>query len=158
MNAKLDKRIHDAIKENLPQQVGETLQKELAKIPEYEKELILLTNKTNDQDKRILKMEGMLSDKDKQISKFYNLEAKGTELKEKEFALKVEKLEYQLEAEKSKTIHANAIALGLVRNVEYRTHTLGSQGGGGIGIVDGQGYHHYPTPEHVDKTETKGAE
>ena len=84
-----------------------------------------------------------------------DFEEREKELQEKEIKFEVETLKYQLSAEKDKTETIQSIALGLVRNTEYRKTIFDSENPGGTPVIDGQGYAHYPLPMNKNYTSSE---
>lgn len=70
----------------------------------------------------------------------------------------IAELHYQIAAEREKTDFTKAVAMGLVRNTQYRKTIFDSENPGGLPMVDGQGYTHYPMPTSKNYDETKSQE
>lgn len=139
-----EQEFQEVIKKNLPQQVGEVLKGRLEqadKDASEVKRLNVLLNKCAD-DKANL---------EERIEKYQQfdtrnslLEAAEKQLETERNKFELEKLSYQLAAEKDKTEFTKSVALGLVRNTEYRKTIFDSENPGGLPIIDGQGQYHYP--------------
>lgn len=120
MDAEMSLKIRKAIQESLPAQVGEMLQKELEELKTIRaayNDLMVLKNKLYDEIHE-LKLE--TSELKEVLAKHGSLGQKMEELRIRENNFEVNTLKYMLEAEKDKTEFSKNIALGLVRNVEYR--------------------------------------
>lgn len=156
MNQELELKLQNAIKESLPQQVGEELKKVLEKAKKDEEDLKIARNS-------IICLEADVKSLKTEIEKYQKfdnrnavLDAREKEINEKERSLKIEELEYKLNSEKEKTEFTKGVALGLVRNTEYRKTIFDSETPGGY--CDSNGTWHYPTPtsksfEEKGKTE-----
>jgi flagellar biosynthesis/type III secretory pathway chaperone len=143
--------IKDIIAKNLPAQVGETLQKELARIPELEKQLEVCeaARKAGIQ---------LITEKDKTLGEYIAKENKYQELEKRE--LEVEKRERNLELAVMKVqvmeTEKRATELqGLVQTVfkspVYRTAYMNDL----FSSYDNQGHYNMTggTPREVTKTE-----
>ena len=120
MNQELELKLQNAIKESLPQQVGEELKKVLEKAKKDEEELRIAKNSIISLEADVKGLKDVL-EKYKQFgNRNAALDAREKELNEKERSLKIEELEYKLNSEKEKTEFTKGVALGLVRNTEYR--------------------------------------
>lgn len=118
----MKKDIQKIIEENLPKQVGEVLQQRLVKVEKIEienKNLLVQLQERKDKERELRKQ---LEELKAYKSKESYLNKLKEDLLEKERNLEVEKLKYQLQSEKDKTQHSKEIALGLVRNLEYRSN------------------------------------
>lgn len=143
------------IEKNLPAQVGETLKKVL----EQGKKDSETVEQQAEQIKKLLKT---AQEKDELIQNYKKFDERNSALEAREKAcemqerdLKVKTLEYQLEAEKSKTVFSQSVALGLVRNTEYRRDLFDT-------VSDNSGRDQYGNTIYTNKTqnstETKRAE
>lgn len=108
------------IEKNLPAQVGDSLKLVL----EQGKKDSETVKQQKEQIEKLLKT---LQEKEELILTYKKFDERNSALEAREKAcemqerdLKVKTLEYQLEAEKSKTVFSQNVALGLVRNTEYR--------------------------------------
>lgn len=108
------------IEKNLPAQVGETL-KQVLEQGKKDSETV------KQQAEQINKLLKTVQERDELIQTYKKFDERNSSLESREKAceiqerdLKVKTLEYQLEAEKSKTVFSQNVALGLVRNTEYR--------------------------------------
>lgn len=77
------------------------------------------------------------------------------EVAKKETNQKIAELTYQLESEKDKTSFAKSVALGLVRNVEYRKNIHDSECIPGTSYYDSNGNYHNIPPQGQDKNLTQ---
>lgn len=140
-----EQEFQEVIKKNLPQQVGDVLKARLSQADkdsvEVERLNNLLLQYTVDKSKLEERIENY-----KQFDKRNEaLDGREKEIEAKEKAFEIEALKYQLSAEKDKTEFSKNIALGLVRNTEYRKTIFDSEISGQP-VVDGQGHTHYPVP------------
>ena len=81
---------------------------------------------------------------------------KTLELNERQF--EVNSLKYKLAAEKDKTEFSKNVALGLVRNTEYRKTIFDTENSGGMPMQDGSGHYVYPKPTSKSHTSTETQE
>lgn len=116
----IETEIKSIIEKNLPAQIGDVLKKTLE---QAEKDAI----KVKQLEEHIINKNLNISKLENKISKYEkfnerNLALKGKEkfIIEKERSLKIELLEFKLDIEKEKTDFTKLIALGLVKNLEYR--------------------------------------
>lgn len=153
----LEKEIQESIKKNLPQQVGEVLKQRLEQ-----------ADKDNAEVKRLINLvEQYTSDKEnleKQIYEYQkfdkrnaSLDSREKELETEKNSLELEKLKYQLQSEKDKTTFSQSVALGLVRNIDYRKTIFDTENLGGVPSFDQYGNAHYPMPTSKNHTSTDTA-
>lgn len=134
------KGLKEVIEKNLPKQTGEVLQQRLAQADKAEFEL-------KEAEKQIEKMRLTIEGNNNTISQLSDLkltkaklDAQAAELDKKQNQLKVDELTYQLAAEKEKTAFAKEVALGLVRNIEYRKDVFDNEN---KPFIDQNGYTQY---------------
>jgi len=120
MALELEEEIRLAIEKSLPKTTGEVLTKRLKEGEDAERAL-KTAKETNDHLRK------QLSEAETKISKYQEFDIRNTEmdareksLQETERMLEIEKLKYELACEKDKTEFSKNVALGLVRNVQYR--------------------------------------
>jgi len=123
----LEKEIKAAIEANLPAQVGDVLKEKLLQADRDAAQVKALTEELCTRKKDLCECDAKLHE----YSKF---DARNAELdtREEDLNLKVRlsvtnELNYQLEAEKDKTAFVKELAMGLVRNTEYRRELFNSQ-------------------------------
>jgi len=151
-----EQEIQELIKKHLPQQVGETLkvtlehaEKDAKKVKEQDEKLI-------ERRKEIDKLESIIQEYKKFDERNSLLDAREKELEAKENKLEIDELKYQLSAEKDKTEFSKNIALGIVRNTEYRKTIFDSENQ--EPYQDYTGNWHYPQPKSKVFTETETKE
>ena len=122
----LQNEIAEAIKKNLPAQVGNALQEELKELQTlrklYETEKKISTERLErlgEKDQELRRMGEIIAEHD-------DLTSRANKLEEELNRFEVEKLKYQLEAEKDKSSFAKNIGLSLVRNTVWRENSLGT--------------------------------
>jgi hypothetical protein len=154
----LEKEIQESIKKNLPQQVSEVLRvrleqadKDAKKVREVESRVDCLNQEVMRANEKLL----LYKEFDTRNSL---LESAQKELETERNSLELEKLKYQLQAEKDKTQFSQNLAMGLVRNTEYKKTIFDSENVGGLPVMDGQGYSHYPIPTNKHHTSTETLE
>lgn len=153
----MEKEFQELIKKNLPQHVGEALKERLE---QADKDAYAL-EKVREEVKNLLAQEDVFKET---IKEYQKLDERNALLEEREKAItqveinkEVEKLKYQLEAEKEKTEFTKSVTMGLVRNTEYRKDIFDSETSGQP-YTDGQGYTHYPLPSTKMHTSTEKQE
>lgn len=119
-NDDLMKEMQEAIKKNLPLQVGEELKKLIEQSKIDAAKVKQLTNENTNLNSNINSLNNKLSEYAKLDDRNTGLEAREKKVIEDERDIKFKTLEYQLNSEKEKTQFAKDVALGLVRNTEYR--------------------------------------
>jgi hypothetical protein len=119
-NDELNKKIEDAIKDSMPSKVGDELKKLLEQGKSDAAKVIQLTNQNIDLSKTISTLNEKLTNYAKLDERNATLEAREKKVAEDERQIELKTLQYQLEAEKAKTEFTKNVALGLVRNTEYR--------------------------------------
>lgn len=154
----LQKEIQDSIEKNLPKQVGDTLRKRLEEADRLETSLKVSEGRVETLSRELSKSIETIEEYKRFDERNAALEVREKELKEKEIKFEIETLTYQLAAEKDKTEFSKNIALGLVRNTNYRKAIFDSENPGGYPMFDGQGNAHYPIATDRNYTETKTEE
>lgn len=119
-NDDLMKEIQESIKKNLPLQVGEELKKVIEQAKSDSEKVKHLTNQKIDLERTIDSLNAKLTEYAKLDERNSALEARENKVIEDEREIKLKTLQYQLDAEKEKTQFSKEVALGLVRNTEYR--------------------------------------
>jgi hypothetical protein len=141
-------KIEKAITESLPAQVGEVLRKQLERIPILEANNERIDLQWEEACQQIKELNKEINKYKEIISKHGQLDNREVEISKKERFFEVEQLKYQLQAEKDKTDFTKSVALGLVRNVEYRNHVMESKN-----VV--AGIDQYGSPRTVYVTDNK---
>lgn len=123
----MTEEIKAIIEKNLPAQVGAVLkgvleqaEKDAVKVKQQEEALVSKTA-------TITGLEKTISDYRKLDERNGTLEGRERKVAEDERNLKIATLEFQLVAEKEKTEFSKSVALGLVRNTEYKRTLFDSQ-------------------------------
>lgn len=115
------------IEKNLPAQVGDVLKKRLE---QAELDAIKVERQIKQLEEKIKTIDD-LQDQIRAYMAFdernSKLEAREKAVDEQERSLKIKTLEYQLESEKGKTEFTKSVALGLVRNTEYKRSLFDSK-------------------------------
>lgn len=150
------KEMEEIIKKNLPAQVGEVLSKELERLYKVETEHNYYKDIVSKNDVEIKELRSKLEEHRVLDAKLKTIEEAQEKLNNETRDLKVKILEYQLEAEKDKTDFTKNVALGLVRNTEFKKSIFDNE----IQqpYTDSNGVYHYPTPISKSLIETKKAE
>ena len=119
-NDELNKKIEDAIKDSMPSKVGDELKKLLEQGKADSLKVKHLTDQNIDLNRTISTLNEKLTEYAKLDERNSALEAREKKVAEDEREIKLKTLQYQLDTEKEKTQFAKDVALGLVRNTEYR--------------------------------------
>ena len=129
---------------------------ELADKLEKENSDLIKTNKTQYDEiqnlKGIIEKHKTIDEREEAVTK------REVDVTEKENKSEIEKLKYQLESEKDKTQFSKAVALGLVRNIEYRKNVFDSEHVNLGGYQDPNGNWVYPQPSNTIKNFTETEE
>lgn len=116
----LTKEYTDIIEKHLPAQVGSVLQTVLKDAEANKARIIQLEDLITDLRRKIDSRDSEIAQYEKKQQLYNNLETRKAELDEFERKLKIEALTYQLNSEKEKSAFCKEVAIGLVRNTEYR--------------------------------------
>ncbi|OGB84453.1 hypothetical protein A3F66_07030 [candidate division TM6 bacterium RIFCSPHIGHO2_12_FULL_32_22] len=148
--------INELIKKSLPQQVGEQLRirleqadKDTLKVKQQEESL-------QNKNKTITELEKTISEYKKFDERNSKLEEREKKICEDELNFRVKILEYQLASEIDKTQFSKEVALGLVRNTEFKKSIFDSETM--QPFLDNNGNWQYPSPTSKSHIETKKAE
>ena len=120
METEMEKECKAIIEKHMPEQVGDVLKKRLKQAEEdaiklkQQNELLVNNNLT------ITNLEKVISNYKNFDERNSNLEVREKAVAESERNLQIKKLEYELASEKEKTQFSKDVAMGLVRNTEYR--------------------------------------
>jgi hypothetical protein len=152
----LEKEIADSIKKNLPQQVGDVLKQRLEQADKDAKKAEELSDKLIERNKEVEELEATIRDYKQFDLRNGLLDSREKELITERNSLELEKLKYQLQAEKDKTQFSQNLAMGLVRNIEYRKNILDSESSGQP-VRDANGNVYYPTPTNKNHLSTDSA-
>lgn len=122
----ISKDIQEVINQQLPSAVGEVLRKRLEQAEEDAKALTAYKNELAQKNKKINELSEQVVDLQQTIRDHAALDIREKTIADRERELKVTLLEGQLAAANDKTQFAKEVALGLVRNVEYRQSAMTS--------------------------------
>lgn len=152
----IQEELNEVIAKNLPAQVGETLKLRLEQAEKDVKTIETLKDKLDNRDVTISDLNRRIEEYIKFDQRNLELEVREKAVAKKEIEAEVEALKVQLAAEKEKSDFAFKTSLGLVRNIEYRKNIFDTENPGGVGVVDGHGNWHYPSPssKHYNETQT----
>lgn len=123
----IQEEIKASIEKNLPKQVSDVLRKRLEKADEDEASLASANELIAQQRKTIEDYRQKESKLNSLESFSATLDEREKNLNERERNLDVQKLSYELAAEKDKTQFTKKLALRLVRNTTYRKDAFSSQ-------------------------------
>ena len=154
----LEKELNEIIKKSLPQHVGETLRERLEQANKDEEENKSLKEELAENYEKISEQRSIIEEYKKFYERNKYLNRREKELEAGLIKLEIETLKYQLETEKEKTDFTKIIALGLVRNTQYKKTIFDTENKGGVPMQDGHGNFHYPMPTSKSHTSTEQAE
>lgn len=143
------------IQKNLPAEVGQVLKERLEKADQDERMLESLKSVKLALEKREKELVAEIESYRKFDERNKALDARERILHDREITAEVEQLKFQVTMEKEKTQFAKEVALGLVRNSEYRKTVFDSENQ--AGYYQGSTWI-TPTPVNKSLTETKKAE
>ena len=147
-----------AIQKNMPQAVGENLQNLLkegetnAKLVKMQQESITRLNKDVVELNNLLSSHGNLKIREDMVI------AKEEEVSQRERNLEVTLLETKLEESEKRANITFSLVDKLVRNTVFKKSILDTEDAGGVPVIDGQGFSHYPIPSSRHYNETKTEE
>ena len=154
----LKKELNAIIKRSLPQHVGETLRKRLEQADKDEEENKSLKEELAENYEKISEQRSIIEEYKKFDERNKDLNRREKELEAGLIKLEIETLKYQLETEKEKTDFTKSIALGLVRNTQYKKTIFDTENKGGVPMQDGHGNFLYPMPTSKSHTSTEQEE
>ncbi len=152
----MEKEISEIIKKNLPQEVGETLRKTLEEGERNRADLKDAVIRIKDLEEQRELLKNLIEEYKKKDERNSELEAREEALKAGENKLQIDTLTFQLASEKEKTAFTKEVALGLVRNIEYRKNIFDSETQ--APYQDNNGNYIYPTNMAKNYQESKQAE
>lgn len=126
-NLEINKEIQEIIAKNLPAQVGYVLKEKLIQADKNIQEINDLKTKIEKYSNLILNHETTIKEYQKLENQFNLIESKEKQLEKRENKLLIDELTYKLASEKDKTEFSKSVALGLVRNIEYRNNSFSSE-------------------------------
>ncbi len=129
--------IQEAIAKQLPAQVGEVLRVRLEQAEKDAKANVSLTNMNNEQRREIQQLEARIAKRDAELKRAGDLDARAADLDTRERNMKIATLEIQLAAADSKVAFAKDLAMGLVRNTEFRSSVYEQNTGRGVPVPSG---------------------
>lgn len=148
----LNKELQELYEKHLPNQIGIALKNKLEQGEKDATELSLLKQSYEKLRKEKLSLDNELKQHKSIDEKLAEIETKSKEVEEREKKIGIDELKYQLAAEKEKTQFTRDIAMGLVRNVEYRKNIFDSENVLPGGYQDPNGNWVYPTPSNTIKS------
>jgi hypothetical protein len=152
MNTELE--IQEIIKKNLPQHVGDVLKVRLEQAEKDAKRIIQLESNISQLEDSVKKQSVKLNEYELLNDRNSKLNEREVLLNKKQHDLDLEILQQKFENEKDKSEFAKSIALGLVRNTDFRKTVFDSENQ--QGYMQG-GVWVQPTPVNKSLNETKTA-
>jgi hypothetical protein len=148
----MEKEFQEIIQKNLPAQVGEALKKRLEVADQADNEIPRLKSEIRNLQISNAALQEKIDEKDKIESMISIQQSQLEKIEKEQHDLDLEKLRIQLEVEKDKSSFVKDIAMGLVRNQEFRRRLFDSKSG--PESVDQYGNARYAT-HTVSSDETK---
>lgn len=149
----MELEIKSIIEKNLPAQVGDVLKQRLDQADKDAARVKQLEETLGNRDQEITSLNNKIQEYKKFDERNAALEAREKAASDMELKLELETVKFKLAAEKDKTDFTKQVALGLVRNLDYRKVIFDSQ--------NQSGYSHgndwiQPSPinKHLDETRT----
>ena len=122
----LTAEIKAIIEKNLPQQVGDTLKSVLEQGAKDAALVVELSQKLERKTQEYEQLKQMRSTYESAQLKLDDANRKMEVVIDKERKLKIDELTFQLNSERENKEFAKSVALGLVRNIEYRNDSFGN--------------------------------
>lgn len=125
----LENEMLEIIKKNMPEHVGSELKKLIEKGERDAKMVKALESGLTSTCEELRDCRKELESHTDLDMRLRNLELKEKELLDREIRLEIQKLTHELQCEKEKVEFSKSVALGLVRNLDYRSSVFGSENG-----------------------------
>lgn len=151
----IEQRIKDALAKHLPQALGEELQKRLNKADEDAVEVARLTAHLDQAKLRNTALDGRISKLQEDMDKHLALAAREAAVAKREHDADLAELRVKLAAAEGSQMFAQNLAMGLVRNTEYRQSVFHSESTS-VPVAGGPGQ--YPTTMAGNRQETVSTE
>lgn len=129
MDFTMNQEIRDAIERNLPQALGSALQDRLKKAGDDAAEVQRLRGVVQEKDAKIVSLMAETADLNNQLARHESLDKREADIAKRERDAENASLKIQLEAAQVNATFARGVALGLVRNIEYRNSVHRSESG-----------------------------
>ena len=152
----LEKEIHESIAKNLPSQVGEVLKARLEQAEFDAKELEKSKKEIEYNNQTITELNAQVIKNGDLNKREAELNAKAKELEERENKAEIESLKVKLEASKTIADNNKEMAMGLVRNIQYRKNIFDYENQ--APYQDPNGVWHHPSPKSKSFIQEEGAE
>lgn len=140
MSASLETEMKEAIGKHLPQAVGDVLQERLkqadidaATVERQKEQVATLIAK-------MAELEAKLRTANEEVGKHIALNKREEEISTRERNAEIASLKVELEASRGNTKFAQEVAMGLVRNTEYRRNVFDNENTSTPIIPEGSGY------------------
>lgn len=125
----MEKEFQEIIQKNLPAQVGEALKKRLEVADQADNEIPRLKSEIRNLQISNAALQEKIDEKDKIESMISIQQSQLEKIEKEQHDLDLERLRIQLEVEKDKSSFVKDIAMGLVRNQEFRRQLFDSKYG-----------------------------
>lgn len=152
----IEQELKDTISRHLPQQVGDALQERLKKADRDAEDNAKLQLKINDLNAKLSERDVTIGDLRDELKEHADLAQREIAVEARERAAEVAELKIRLAAAEGNTQFAKDVALGLVRNIEYRSGALTNRESeiAMPGSNGGPGYPHRSTLKTDESTTT----
>ena len=127
MNTALDQDLKEAIGKHLPQAAGELLQERLKQADADAATVVTQKERLDNLLGQVRELEAKLRTVNEELGKHKALDKREEEISARERNAEIAMLRVQLEAANTNTQFAKDVALGLVRNTEYRRSVFDSE-------------------------------
>lgn len=133
----ITQEVHEAIVRNLPQAVGATLQERLKKADADAAELVRAQSLNAELARKVDEANAKILQQMEQLKKHQALDAREAAVAERERSAELAEMRIKLEAAAGNAQFAREVALGLVRNTEYRHSIFESQTNRALAVPQG---------------------
>ncbi len=116
----IEQELKDVIERNLPSQVGQALRERLAKADADARKVTESEERIRSLNKELVESAARIAHLSEALSKHADITTRIAQVEERERNAEISELKIKLEAEQRSKDFARDVALGLVRNVEYR--------------------------------------
>ena len=140
MSTALDQDLKEAIGKHLPQAAGELLQERLKQADVDAALVVTQKERLDNLLGQVRELEAKLRTANEELGKHKALDKREEEISTRERNAEIAMLKVQLEAANGNTQFAKDIALGLVRNTEYRRNVFDSESTSTPIIPEGSSY------------------
>jgi hypothetical protein len=153
----MEQEINEIIAKNMPQAVGEQLRKRLEQADRDSEKNKQYSTLLDTQRAQITQLMGEVGELKAKLDAHAALEKREAEVSARERAAENQALRTELEAHKGNAEFARSVAMGLVRNIEYRNSVYESQTHRAMAVPQGGMVQNAYNPEITSRTDTQQA-